>query len=129
MSFTYCQHCGTKMEYTVKKPNFCSSCGEPLNGSVANGSSRAAVNNRSDIESTPASPTSAKKIPNISKLEYTIESYSVNQETIGSAVDSPGTHAPIPIKRKKYQGSSDSVVKDIIESCKSSKSRDIEEIE
>lgn len=27
---TFCPHCGNKMEYVGKKPNFCSSCGKPL---------------------------------------------------------------------------------------------------
>ena len=31
MATLYCSSCGTKMEYFSSKPNFCSSCGQPVN--------------------------------------------------------------------------------------------------
>ena len=30
MSFIYCPACGAKVEYSMQKPKFCTSCGEPM---------------------------------------------------------------------------------------------------
>ena len=68
MASIFCPECGAKNSYTLKKPNFCQSCGETFAAfGMANASvskpSLAATNGRNSEDS----------IPNISKLEYDID--------------------------------------------------------
>ena len=64
MNAEFCMQCGARFEYSLKKPNFCSSCG----GALAEGASA--------TEAVPPSPESTEVDPSpslsISKLEYEI---------------------------------------------------------
>lgn len=83
MASIFCPECGAKNGYTLKKPNFCQSCGETFaafgmtNASVSKPSLRAA-NGKNDDE----------RVPNLSKLEYEIE-MSSSTVTLESLVKNP----------------------------------------
>jgi|TARA_R110000751_G_scaffold47792_3_gene106870 hypothetical protein len=85
MASIFCPECGGKNSYTLKRPNFCQSCGETF---AAFGMSRASVSEPSlkvtaeEDEETP--------IPNLSKLEYDIDmSASATKITLEDLVNNP----------------------------------------
>lgn len=64
----FCMNCGSKFEYSINKPNFCSSCGSPLNQAEAKDSK---VENR---EVSEASDIREARISTaLDKLEYSID--------------------------------------------------------
>lgn len=74
MQKTYCTSCGSKIEYSLQKPKFCSHCGEPLD--LLNNNN--AVSSRRVSRNTPTQEsfgdeTNYSHVPNISKLEYDVE--------------------------------------------------------
>lgn len=81
MRSMYCTHCGSKMEYSVTEPKFCSSCGEPNN--VVTASKPASGIKPLPRKARPGIPkrevalaedeTDFDYVPDISKLDYTIE--------------------------------------------------------
>lgn len=88
MLSTYCQHCGSKNEYSSVKPKFCSSCGQMLAGdfnearAVTKTVPRKAPVARS--ENYDEEGTDVYEVPNISKLEYDIEVSNSSTFTLGS---------------------------------------------
>jgi predicted RNA-binding Zn-ribbon protein involved in translation (DUF1610 family) len=114
MAFTYCSSCGTKIEYTSAKPNFCINCGETLNP------------NSSKPKKAEAQQEEVKGFQGISALEYEVNQGRPSQITIGNTL---GTPAAGNFFRKEYQSKTGSVVNDIIKDCGSSKSKDIEDVE
>ena len=112
MAFIYCQSCGAKLEYSLKPPNFCSSCGTAL-GSVDPPSGA--------VEATPSPPVVKK----ISKLEYEISSTSSPGLTIGDVVKQESTGT---VGRARYKSKTGDPIQDSLSSCKPSRSRDIDEI-
>ena len=68
MASIFCPECGAKNSYTLKKPNFCQSCGETF---AAFGMANASVSKPS-LAATDGK-NSEGSIPNISKLEYDID--------------------------------------------------------
>lgn len=117
----YCPSCGTKIHYTLNKPNFCTNCGEKLNSSVESPLSSKA----SDVREASGLDVSEKKYLNIKKLDLDITSYHQPHSTFGEIVGSGGSD--IEIKRNAYKSKNNSVLKDISESCKSSKPTDFDE--
>tara|TARA_B110000305_G_C19059893_1_gene456611 strand:+ start:58 stop:354 length:297 start_codon:yes stop_codon:yes gene_type:complete len=75
MQKTYCTSCGAKTEYSLQKPKFCSSCGEPLDViSNAKVSSTRAKNSSIDKQDEPAGDeTNYQHVPAIGKLQYEVE--------------------------------------------------------
>jgi hypothetical protein len=104
MLSTYCQHCGSKNEYSSVKPKFCSSCGQMLAGDF--NEARAAVPAQQD--SNPVSSqsisiddpdgTDVYRVPNLRKLEYDIE-VSSSSFTLGSVL--PRYEEDAPPKKKR----------------------------
>jgi hypothetical protein len=64
MNSEFCMQCGSKVEFGLKAPNFCPSCGSPFNASAKASSVDA------QVEVEPISEGSS--IPQLSKLEYSI---------------------------------------------------------
>ncbi len=114
MAFMYCQSCGTKLEYSINPPNFCSSCGAPM-GSASSHSMVAEA-------TAAAAPVVQKKI---SKLEYEINSSPSPGLTIGDVVKQQSTGG---IGRGSYKSKTGDPIKDSIDLCRPSRSRDIEEV-
>ena len=116
MSFIYCQSCGTKIEYTTHKPNFCPKCGSPQN-------SAAQKLPESPNQISEATVTGEEKVPSLSKLEYDISAHSA-PETFGSIV---GKGSMGPLARKPYVTKHGSAAKDSLEFCRPSRLKDIDE--
>jgi predicted RNA-binding Zn-ribbon protein involved in translation (DUF1610 family) len=72
MQKTYCTSCGSKVEYSLAKPKFCSSCGEPL-GLIAHSKTRTARTTSGDGEISDGDSTSYAHVPNVSKLQYDVD--------------------------------------------------------
>jgi hypothetical protein len=108
MAFTYCQHCGTKHEYSSSIPNFCTNCGTSF------GAARAPSGNlKNEEEEITKKPSS---IPEINKLDYEIKHNDYQESTIGSVMKEEKLNISTPRRsRKSLTGDS---VKDCIEECK-----------
>ena len=101
MLSTYCQHCGSKNEYSSVKPKFCSSCGQMLAGdynearNVQPTVNKALPQRSHQIDDEDG--TDIFEVPNISRLEYDIE-ISQDSFTLGSILPRHEEAAP---KRKR----------------------------
>ena len=85
MASIFCPECGAKNSYTLKKPNFCQSCGETF---AAFGMSNASMSKPS--LKVPAGEDQETPIPNLSKLEYDIDmSASATKITLEDLVNNP----------------------------------------
>ena len=71
MPFIYCTDCGYKNVYTTRQAKFCAGCGESLIGEKSPTPQVAQANSLEDDTSSER-----KGIPNIQKLEYTVDSVS-----------------------------------------------------
>jgi hypothetical protein len=119
MPFIYCQSCGTKLEFTTKRPNFCNHCGSSLNSSVAK-VSQASSATKENVQSSEDPQT----CPEISGLQVDISRPHHEEITLGNTLGSGALSGSL--KRRAYEVKGDSVLKDSIELCKSSKSKDID---
>ena len=82
MLFTYCTECGYKNTFTTRKAKFCAGCGQSLveeerDPAHADSPKQAQAN----LENNPP-----EGIPNIQKLEYTVDTASKNP-TIGDLIN------------------------------------------
>ena len=98
----FCSECGTKVEYKFSPPKFCSQCGTPMGVATVNESKPLNRNVRASrkIEAISDNETDAEYVPDISKLEYEIDTFgSQYNQTIGSL---GGKSAPVrrEIKRR-----------------------------
>lgn len=95
----FCSECGTKVEYKFSPPKFCSSCGAAMGIATVNESKPVNRNVKTSrkIEAISDSETDAESVPQISKLEYELDTYGAEyNQTIGSI---GGKSAPV--RRKK----------------------------
>jgi predicted amidophosphoribosyltransferase len=111
----FCMNCGAKIEYALDKPNFCSSCGTPLNQSV---------------QASVKEPTRETKVeapeensPNISQLEYSIQS-DQNKLTFGDLVsqasqDSNTEYKKSTVRPKAQVDPQEDVIKSTMQQCRS----------
>lgn len=83
----FCSECGLKVEYKFSPPKFCSSCGSPMGVATANESKplNRNVTSSRKIEAISDDETNAEYVPEISKLEYEIDTFGSHyNQTIGS---------------------------------------------
>ena len=113
----YCQSCGNKIEYSLQKPNFCPKCGNSLSVS-----SRQITNNPAPAPQEEVQGSS--HVPEITKLDFEIINQAGDDQTFGSII---GKGSIGETKRKPYVPKHGSVLKDSVEMCRSSKSKDIEQ--
>jgi len=82
MPFIYCTECGYKNIFTTRKAKFCAGCGQSL---VEEGANPAHADPpkqaQANLENDPP-----EGIPNIQKLEYTVDAVSKNP-TIGDLIN------------------------------------------
>ena len=87
MLSTYCQSCGSKNEYKIKKPKFCGHCGEPFGTALAPAGPETVKKKRSKASREPVEldedGTDVFEVPDLSDLEYEI-SYDQSSFTLGS---------------------------------------------
>jgi len=124
MMIEYCIKCGAKHEYSLTKPNFCSSCGTPLS---AQASSSSTLSNNVISEPKPAAEDS---VPRISQLEYSINASS-RKCTFGDLVseaerDPQEKYIKSPVRPKAKYDPTEDVIQSTIKQCSSK--RDPEEI-
>lgn len=117
----YCTKCGSKYEYSLNKPKFCSSCGTSLSGETAQ---------KQESQEQSNASVSKERLPNISKLEYSLNAGG-GKMTFGDLV-SEGSRDPSNNYEKassrpkpKYDPSED-VIKSTMQQCSSK--RDPEEV-
>ena len=85
----FCSECGVKVEFKFSPPKFCSSCGAPF-GAPNNEQTKTVnrnVNKPRKIQALAEDETDVDYVPNITKLEYEIDTFGVEfgtQATIGS---------------------------------------------
>jgi hypothetical protein len=99
MNFEYCSDCGGKIEYLLKKPNFCPSCGIQRGGERAKAPlPRQGLTTAQAQEEDPEG-TDISRVPNIHALQYELDGdYGGVGRSYGSLADLVGTQ---PTKGKK----------------------------
>lgn len=112
----FCMKCGAKIEYALTKPNFCSSCGEPLNQTSQ--ASEQAI--EKEIPEEPKEVFSK-----ISKLDYSINS-NQNTLTFGDLVsqasqDSNKQYQKSSVRPKAQFDPNEDVIKSTMQQCRSRK--------
>lgn len=117
MPFMFCQSCGSKMEYTTRKPNFCPSCGIAIAGSTPPPQAKPKENLQQNDEET--------RMPNIKKLDVELTHSEPNTITLGNTIGS-GTLGSNS-RRAPYKSSTGDVTKDSLNFCKPSRSKDIDD--
>ncbi len=102
MLYTYCQKCGSKNEYQLKKPKFCGHCGEPFSAEsskvkVETEKKRPSVASAKEIDEDG---TDVFEVPDLEDLEYEI-SYDQASFTLGSLIGQNHSSEPKPEPKKK----------------------------
>jgi len=88
MPFIYCTGCGYKNVFTTRQAKFCAGCGQSLLEESA-GKTPKAANNRSQSTRTnnvQEEDFDTASIPNIQKLEYTVDSVQ-RKQTVGDLIN------------------------------------------
>ena len=87
----FCSECGSKVEYKFNPPKFCSNCGSPIGAAVAASQEQEPPppmeqvgRMRKKIKAVSDSETDAEHVPQLTRLEFEIDSYASHQDTIGS---------------------------------------------
>ena len=123
MKHTYCSDCGAKIEYSLKIPNFCSSCGNSLNSS-SNTISRAQapVNQEND-------PEDIQSFKKPVRLEYEVSHSSAKKISLKELIDQGPVSQSERIHRPKNIKPIDSeqIINEGIRECSSSRPTDIGE--
>lgn len=117
MNTEFCTNCGTRHEYSLNKPNFCSSCGKSLNGITAQGAQE-----NLDEENSREDLAENCNLPILSKLEYNIEKSSPPL-TFGDLLthasqDPNGSYERVGRAKPERQDGAD-IQKQMIEECRS----------
>lgn len=131
MNVEYCTSCGYKNVYTVKAPNFCGGCGESLDKKSATPKKKSSLA-RTRLEEQAIEEEEFESIPNISRLEYTVDAGFENKKlTIGDLVqEGPSEGGGLQrnaVKREVM--SKEDILKEGMQSCKSARTQPPEEIE
>jgi hypothetical protein len=87
MPFTYCTECGYKNVYTIKEAKFCAGCGQSLTEEARSQRSNPNNNLQSAIAKEEDAEAQEGSLPNIQKLEYTVDMASSKLTTIGDLIN------------------------------------------
>jgi len=117
MNSQFCMQCGSKVEYTLKIPNFCPSCGNAFNESA-----KASAPAPADAIEEPVS--TEETLPNISQLEYSIGG-SPKALTFGDlavqAQSSSGPYTKAPSRPAPPANGNEDIRKTIMAECASAR--------
>ena len=110
----FCMHCGAKFQYSLNKPNFCSSCGSSL-GERSEASVPEIIQEKKEVENN--------EIPNLTKLEYSINKSSYSQ-TFGDLVSEASQsrsseYEKMPNRPKPKYDPSEDVIQSTMKQCRS----------
>jgi ribosomal protein L37E len=113
MSVIYCSKCGKKHEYNLAKPNFCSSCGNPLGAMLPKDKKNKQkeeeldddldddFDDDDDDDDDDGDFSNARSVPHIKKIAVEVEaSSSYTQFALSSLIGSGGDEAN-PVKKTR----------------------------
>jgi hypothetical protein len=138
MNVEYCTECGYKNSYALHAPNFCGGCGVKI------GTSTATVKKAPTIKPSPRDSLRRQpreevveeevfeEVPNISKLEYDIDSSFGNQKiTIGDIMKEGPSKGATPRVRQGVSKakSKEEILEESLKSCKSARAQPPEDVE
>ena len=111
----FCMHCGAKFQYSLNKPNFCSSCGSSLGET-----SEASVSEKITKEEKEK-----RGLPNLNKLEYSINNNN-NRQTFGDLIseasrDGSSSYEKMPKRPIPKIDSKEDVIQSTMQQCRSSR--------
>lgn len=113
MSAIYCSQCGKKHEYNLAKPNFCSSCGNPLGATMPSSKKKQPIKEEEDDDyeddedfdddddDDGESYSSSRSVPSIRKIAVDIESSSPYNKFSLSSIIGTGKEESAPQNKKK----------------------------
>lgn len=84
MAYKYCTECGHKVEYVGSLPKFCSSCGADMSSGVKSSgrvTKKSIASNKSEL--IGQDETDATHVPDIGRLQYTVEGFGQKTVTFG----------------------------------------------
>ena len=121
MKHTYCSDCGNKIEFSLKPPNFCDSCGSPLNSTAKKNTPI----EREDEEVDAPRETFQKP----SKLEYEISHAGMRNVSMKEIMSQGPIHENDKISRPKNLKPIDSeqIINEGIKECSSARPTEIGE--
>tara|TARA_A100001037_G_C15102189_1_gene614554 strand:- start:222 stop:611 length:390 start_codon:yes stop_codon:yes gene_type:complete len=115
----FCMSCGAKYQYSLSKPKFCSSCGQKLEG-------ESAIPSETEAEESQASQQEHNnELPNLSKLEYTINKAG-NNLTFGDLIseasrDGSKDYTKAPSRPTPSYDKQEDIIKSTMNQCRSSR--------
>jgi hypothetical protein len=121
MKHTYCSDCGNKIEFSLKPPNFCNSCGSPLNST--------AKKNTPIEEKDEEINFSEERFQKPSKLEYEISHAGTRNVSMQEIMSQGPIHENDKISRPKNLKPIDSeqIINEGIRECSSARPTEIGE--
>jgi len=121
MKHTYCSDCGNKIEFSLKPPNFCNSCGSPLNST--------AKKNTPIEEKGEEINFSEERFQKPSKLEYEISHAGTRNVSMQEIMSQGPIHENDKISRPKNLKPIDSeqIINEGIRECSSARPTEIGE--
>ena len=117
MNTEFCINCGGKVQYTLKKPNFCSSCGCSINAKE--------ISSTEIAEGETALDKSENQLPSLSRLEYEIGG-APRIPTFGDLVaqasaDPKGEYNKMPPRPDMAQNPGEDIIQATLDQCRSAR--------
>tara|TARA_X000001036_G_scaffold300940_2_gene280034 strand:- start:11349 stop:11738 length:390 start_codon:yes stop_codon:yes gene_type:complete len=115
----FCMSCGAKYQYSLSKPKFCSSCGQRLG-------EESAMPDETEVEESQASQQEDdNELPNLSKLEYTINKAG-NNFTFGDLISEASregskSYTKAPSRPAPSYNKQEDIIKSTMNQCRSSR--------
>lgn len=110
----FCMHCGAKFQYSLNKPNFCSSCGSSL-GEKSEASVPEVIQEKEEIKNNG--------LPNLTKLEYSINKSSYRQtfgDLVSEASQSQSSeYEKMPSRPKPQYDPNEDMIQSTMQQCRS----------
>lgn len=116
MSAIYCSQCGKKHEYNLAKPNFCSSCGNPLGATMPSFKKKQPIKEDKgddyddddddddiDDDDDKENYSSSLSVPSIRKIAVDIESSSPYNKFSLSSIIGTGKEESAPKTKRRAQ--------------------------